>query len=417
MTPQKLIPIVIQGAHNQAIIYTQNVEQTAFSQIQELCNQSFFSDSKIRIMPDTHAGSGCVIGTTMTISNKIVPNLVGVDIGCGMLCVSLGNIKLDLPEIDTYIHNNIPNGFSTNEYPQTNFKEQIQSLRCFRELKKSSSEFNLAIGSLGGGNHFIEINTDNEDNKYLVVHTGSRNLGHRVATYYQDAAYRYHTGEDEHYEQIRKNTIEEYKATNRKHEIQSMLAELKGIHKKETTISKDLCYLEGKLMEDYLHDINIVQQYSSLNRLTIVTRIIEECVGLKLSNLSKFETIHNYIDLNNMILRKGSVSAQTNELLLIPINMRDGSLICVGKGNLEWNYSAPHGAGRLMSRTVAKENILLEDFTESMKNVYTTCVVEETLDESPFAYKPMDEIINNIQDTVDMLKIIKPIYNFKSKKG
>lgn len=407
----------INGKYNTAIVYTSNIEESATEQIQSLCNQPFFSDSKIRIMPDVHAGAGCTIGTTMIISNKVVPNLVGVDIGCGMYCVKLNDIEINLQQIDEYIHNSIPHGFNINEHAQVNFKEHIQSLHCFRELKKSSSEFNRAIGSLGGGNHFIEINIDTNNNKYLVIHTGSRNLGHKVAMYYQNKAYEYHTGQDEQYELSRTQLIEEYKSQGRRKEIQVALQHLKNSNIKEINIPKELCYLEGKFMKSYLHDIAIVQQYSSLNRTTIARKIIEDYMGINLSQLEQFETIHNYIDIDNMILRKGAVSAQKNEKLLVPINMRDGSLICLGKGNSDWNYSAPHGAGRLMSRTLAKENVTLEQFKQSMTGIFTSCVSEDTLDESPFAYKTMQEIIDNTQTTVEIIDIIKPIYNFKSSNG
>jgi RNA-splicing ligase RtcB len=370
-------------------------------------------------MPDTHSGVGCVIGTTMTILNKIVPNLVGVDIGCGMLTIQLPtSINLtqnNLSQIDTYITQNIPCGFNINPQPHTNFKEQIQSLICFRDLAKSSAEFNRAIGSLGGGNHFIEINTNEQTNThYLVIHSGSRNLGQRVATHYQNKAYDYHNGLDSQYEEARISLIQSLKSQNRKHEIQSELAKLKQQYKKECTIDKELCYLEGKLMQDYLHDMKIVQEYANLNRYIIGKRIVEEHISIPFDSLYSFQTIHNYIDIDNMILRKGAISSQENEIVLIPINMRDGSLICKGKGNPNWNYSAPHGAGRLMSRTQAKQNISLTDFEDSMKEVFTTSVNESTIDESAFAYKPMDEIINNIQDTVEILSIIKPIYNFKA---
>ena len=409
----------ISGSHNTATVFTNNIEESTLSQIKQLCDQPFFSDSKIRIMPDTHSGVGCVIGTTMTISNKIVPNLVGVDIGCGMLTIQLPtSINLtqnNLSQIDTYINQNIPCGFNINPQPHLNFKEQIQSLICFRDLTKSSAEFNRAIGSLGGGNHFIEINVDEQTNThYLVIHSGSRNLGQRVATHYQNKAYDYHNGLDSQYEETRIQLIQSLKSQNRKHEIQSELAKLKQQYKKECTIEKELCYLEGKLMQDYLHDMKIVQEYANLNRYIIGKRIVEEHLLIPFDSLYSFQTIHNYIDIDNMILRKGAISSQENEIVLIPINMRDGSLICKGKGNPNWNYSAPHGAGRLMSRTQAKQNISLTDFEDSMKEVFTTSVNESTIDESAFAYKPMDEIINNIQDTVEILSIIKPIYNFKA---
>ena len=406
--------IELKGKYNIAKVFTDNIEETAVAQIVELCNQEFTKDSQIRIMPDTHAGSGCVIGITMTIQDKIVPNLVGVDIGCGMICIELGLVDINLRKVDEYIRKNIPSGFNINEHPKTDFKEEISNLLCFREIPKSAKEFNRALGSLGGGNHFIEINIDENSKKYLIVHTGSRNLGNQVARYYQTKAFEYHNGLNEDYESVRMNLIEDYKKQGRKDEIQGALARLKELCKKESNIPKDLCYLEGKLMQNYLSDMKVIQEYSNINRKIIAKRIVEECLNMNYSTLIKFQTIHNYIDLDNMMLRKGSISAQKNEVVIIPINMRDGSIIAVGKGNPDWNYSAPHGAGRLMSRGKAKENISMEDYQKSMDGIFTTSVNKETLDEAPMAYKPMEEIISNIKDTVEILKVIKPIYNFKA---
>jgi len=406
--------VEFEGKFNKAKVFIDNVEETAVSQIIELCNQEFVQGSTIRIMPDTHAGAGCVIGTTMTIKDKVVPNLVGVDIGCGMLCVELGNIDLDLPLIDKFIRNSIPSGFKINSQPQIDFKDEINNLKCIRELKKSPKEFNKALGSLGGGNHFIEINATGE-NKYLVIHSGSRNMGLQIATYYQNKAFEYHSGMNNEYEIARENLIKKYKATNRKEEIQKGLANLKNHYKKESPIDKKLCYLEGQFMKDYLHDMDIAQIYSNINRIVMAQRIVKK-IGLNYDDLKVFQTIHNYIDIENMMLRKGAVSAQKDEILLIPINMRDGSLLCKGKGNPDWNYSAPHGAGRLMSRTQANNTFKLDDFKASMEGIYTTSVNAGTLDEAPMAYKPIKDIVDNIQDTVEILEIIKPIYNFKAGK-
>lgn len=406
--------IELKGKYNNAIVYTDNAEETAISQIIELLDQEFSQGSNIRIMPDTHAGAGCVIGTTMTIEDKVVPNLVGVDLGCGMITVELGSIDLDFEKIDSYIRDNIPSGFKINENPQIDYKEKIKELRHFREIPKSSKEFNRALGSLGGGNHFIEINIDSKGNKYLVIHSGSRNLGHQVARYYQNKAFDYHNGLNDDFEEHKKELIENYKNQGRKKEIQEAIKELRKAHMKVSKIPKALCYLEGRLMEDYLHDINIVQKYANKNREVMAKRIIDECLGLDFDTINKFQTIHNYIDIENRILRKGSISAKDGEIVLIPINMRDGSIIAKGKGNPDWNYSAPHGAGRLMSRRVAKENISLDDFENTMKGIYTTSVKESTIDEAPMAYKPMDEIIGNIKDTVDIIDIIKPLYNYKA---
>lgn len=405
--------ITLNGKYNTAKVFIDNMEETAISQIIELCNQEFVEGSQIRIMPDVHAGAGCTIGTTMTIQDKIVPNLVGVDIGCGMICITLKNVKLNLPEIDKFIRNNIPHGHGINKEPQVNFKDNINNLLCLRELHKSTTEFNLALGSLGGGNHFIEINEDGNGDRYLVIHSGSRNMGLQIANYYQDRAFDYHNGIDNEFETEKRELIKEYKLTNKRNQIPNAIDVLKKKHKRISSIPKALCYLEGQLTKDYLHDLNIAQQYAKLNRETMAKKIID-FIGLNFDQQYSFQTIHNYIDLDYMILRKGAVSAKGGELLIIPINMRDGSLLCMGKGNPDWNFSAPHGAGRLMSRTTAKELINMEDFTNSMQGIYSTSVNQNTLDESPMAYKPIQEIINNIKDTVKIIDIIKPIYNFKA---
>lgn len=404
----------LKGKYNTAKVFTENIEINAKKQIIELCDQEFVKESKISIMPDTHAGAGCTIGTTMTIKDKIVPNLVGVDIGCGMLTIQLGDIDIDFDKIDGYIRNNIPSGFNINLNPKTDYKEEIQKLLCFREIPKSSREFNRALGSLGGGNHFIELNIDSKGIKYLVIHSGSRNLGKQVATYYQKRAFDYHNGLNDDYEKEKTELIREYKKQGKRKEIQKAIKKLKKRYKKKCGIPKDLCYLEGKLMEDYLHDMNIVQKYANLNREVMAKRIVEEALGINYEALDRFQTIHNYIDINDNILRKGAISAKDGEKVLIPINMRDGSIIAMGKGNPDWNYSAPHGAGRLMSRSQAKKEFSLDEYKKSMEGVYTTSVGESTIDEAPMAYKPMEEILENIIDTVDILEIIKPLYNFKA---
>ncbi len=408
--------IDIKGKYNSATVFTDNVEDSTKDQVITICDQEMFKDSKIRIMPDCHAGMGCVIGTTMTVKDKVVPNLVGVDIGCGMLTVELGKIDLDLEQIDRYIKQNIPSGSNINQQPQTDYRKNIENLICFRDIPKSSKEFNRALGSLGGGNHFIEINEDSEDNKYLVVHSGSRNLGHQVATYYQRRAYDFHCGLDNEFEEEKANLIEEFKEHGKRKQINKELSKLKKSHKKKCELPKDLCYLEGKLMEDYLHDMKIIQEYSNQNRCVMAKRIVEEGMKLKFDELDKFQTIHNYIDLDSMILRKGAVSSERDEKILIPINMRDGSILARGKGNEDWNYSAPHGAGRLFSRTDAKNRFTLKEFKESMSDVYTSSVNKSTLDEAPMAYKDMDEILENTKDTIEVIDILKPIYNFKNSK-
>lgn len=392
-------------------IFTENIEEEAIKQIDELLEQEPFKDCKVRIMPDVHAGKGCVIGFTADLGNKVIPNIVGVDIGCGMLCVELGNIELNLEKLDNIINEYIPAGRNIREQKLIDF-EKINELYCLRELKESK-KFNRAIGTLGGGNHFIEVDIDDEDNKYLVIHTGSRNLGKQVADYYQNLAIELCSGKEELFKKKEK-IIKEYKEQGRKSKIQQALKDLEKEYKNNNPdLPKDLCYLEGKYREMYLHDMRICQEYASLNRCYIARTILLN-MGKQIYQ-KYFETIHNYISFEDNIVRKGAISAKEGEKVLIPINMRDGSIIAVGKGNEDWNNSAPHGAGRIMSRIKAKETFKLDDFKESMKGIYTTSVVEETIDEAPFVYKPMQEIIDNIQDTVEIQKIIRPIYNFKAK--
>ena len=404
----------LQGKYSTAKIFTDNMEETAQAQTIELLNQPSFKDAKVRIMPDTHAGKGCVIGFTADLGDKVIPNLVGVDIGCGMLVVKLGKVEIDFAKLDEYIRKNIPFGQNINQNPKVDYKDEIEKLICFRDIPKSSKEFNRAIGSLGGGNHFIEVNIDENENKYLVIHSGSRNLGHQVATYYQKRAYDYHNGMNDEYVKAQEKLIKEYKEKGKREEIQAALKELKKSFQRESSIPKDLCYLEGKLRADYLHDMRIAQEYASLNREVMGKRIVNECLGLNFNQLEHFQTIHNYIDLETNIIRKGAISAKQGEVVIIPINMRDGSIIAIGKGNEDWNNSAPHGAGRLMSRSRAKELLSLDEFKDTMGNVWSTSVKETTLDEAPMAYKPMEEILNNIGETVDVISIIKPLYNFKA---
>lgn len=392
-------------------IFTNNIEKEAVEQINLLLEQEPFKNCKVRIMPDVHAGKGCVIGFTADLGDKVIPNIVGVDIGCGMLCVELGKINLDLELLDKTINEIIPAGRNIREQKLVAF-EKINDLYCLRELKETK-KFNRAIGTLGGGNHFIEINIDDEGNKYLVIHTGSRNLGNQVATYYQNLAIELCSGKEELFNK-KEDIIKSYKEQGRKDEIQKALKELEKEYKEnQPNLPKELCYLEGKYREMYLHDMKICQEYATLNRNYIAREILKN-MNIEIYK-PHFETIHNYISFEDNIVRKGAISAKNGERVLIPINMRDGSIIAVGKGNEDWNQSAPHGAGRIMSRTKAKEIFKLEEFQESMKDVYTTSVVEETIDEAPFVYKPMQEIIENIKETVEIEKIIRPIYNFKAK--
>jgi RNA-splicing ligase RtcB len=393
--------IELQGKYNTARIFTDNVENEAVSQIINLLNQEFVSGSKIRIMPDTHAGAGCTIGTTMTVTDKVVPNLVGVDIGCGMETVILDDKHVELQKLDKVIHENIPAGFAIRGKAHTLINEiDLSELCAAKQVNLNRAE--LSLGTLGGGNHFIELDRDEDGKLYLVVHSGSRHLGKQVAEYYQKAAAR--DLEDKSSETGK--LIADLKKQGRETEIQAELKKL-GVRK----VDKSLAFTEGRLFDDYLHDMAVVQRYASLNRQAIVREIVNK---MKLKATDQFTTIHNYIDLDSMILRKGAISSKDGERVLIPINMRDGSLICIGKGNPDWNFSAPHGAGRLMSRSAAKQSITLTQFEKSMEGIYSSTVSKSTIDESPFAYKPMEEIIANIGDTVDIVKTIKPLYNFKA---
>ncbi len=399
----------LSGKYNTAKVFTDHIEQTAVDQIINLCNQEFVKGCKIRIMPDCHAGAGCVIGFTADLGDMVIPNLVGVDIGCGMYVVELGQVKIDLPRFDEVIHRYIPAGMETHEGRMVRYPA-INDLYCFRELK-DTKRIERSIGTLGGGNHFIELNIDDEENIYLVIHSGSRNLGKQVADIYQRLAIDYCSGKGPFFAE-REAIIKEYKEQGKKHLIQPALEELKKKYSNlQPQYDKDLCYLTGEPRRLYLHDMEICQRYATLNRETMGNIILKQ---MSLVSHGSFHTIHNYINFSDNIIRKGSVSAYAGEKLIIPINMRDGSIIAIGKGDPEWNYSAPHGAGRVMSRSKAKELVSLDEYKESMQGIYTSSVNEHTLDESPMAYKPAEEIISNIQDAVDILKVVKPIYNFKA---
>ena len=393
-------------------IFTSNIEDKAREQIDLLLEQEPFKDCKIRIMPDVHAGAGCVIGFTGNLGNKVIPNIVGVDIGCGMLCVELGNIDLDLKKLDEIIHNGIPSGMNVNDEVYEYF--DISKLLCHKELKNKDGWLEKSLCSLGGGNHFIEVDIDEDNNKYLVIHTGSRNLGKQVSEIYQNKAIEYCSYKEEMKQEMQ-DTIKKYKEQGRQQEIQQKLIEIHKKYEGKTKLPKDLCYLEGQLRKDYLHDMKICQEFASKNRELIATKIINK-LGLYLFIEKHFETIHNYIDFEDNIIRKGSIKANKGKKVIIPMNMRDGCIIGIGKGNDDWNQSAPHGAGRTMSRNMAKEKLSMEEYKNSMKNIYTTSVNEETIDEAPMVYKPMEEIIEYIKDTVDVVKIIKPIYNFKASE-
>lgn len=392
-------------------VFTENIEPEALNQVYTLIKQPAFADCKVRIMPDVHAGKGCVIGFTADLGDKVIPNIVGVDIGCGMLTAKIGKVDIDFERLDRVIRENIPSG-RTVRNSEMSFPE-MEQLRC-KDLLKNMSWLKCSLGTLGGGNHFIEVDEDSDGVKYLIVHTGSRNLGKQVAEIYQQIAIESMQGVPKLKEEGER-LIEEYKRAGRQKEIQKALAELKRKWKPDKlNIPKELCYLTGNNRRDYLHDMRICQEFAVKNRQMIMATIFSKMGWQTGAGNEVFQTIHNYIDHDTNIVRKGAISARLGEKLLIPINMRDGCIIGVGKGNDDWNQSAPHGAGRIMSRSKAKETVSLEEFQQSMEGIYTTSVNVSTLDESPMVYKPMDEIVANIEDTVEILKIIKPIYNFKA---
>ena len=388
-------------------IFAYHVEEEALNQIFTLVKQPAFADCKIRVMPDVHAGKGCVIGFTADMGDKVIPNIVSVDIGCGVNTVELGKIEIDFQKLDDLIRRRVPSGRNANENIICPF--DLTGLKCYHYLKEKDW-IQKSLGSLGGGNHFIEIDMDADGGKYLVIHTGSRNLGKQVAEYYQNMAIDLFHGRTAKREETEK-LIAEYKSAGRVKEIQAGIAALKKKSTPGSGVPKELCYLTGERREAYLHDMKICQQFAALNRGTIA-RVILNGMGWK--SLNSFETVHNYIDHESNIVRKGAISAKKGERLLIPINMRDGCIIGIGKGNPDWNESAPHGAGRVMSRSEAKERVSLEEYEESMRGVFTTSVNRATIDESPMAYKPMLEIIEKISPTVEIERIIKPIYNFKA---
>jgi len=395
----------VKGKYNSAKIFTDVVEQEAIAQIILLCNQEFVQGSKIRLMPDIHVGAGCTVGTTMTIKDKIVPNLVGVDIGCGMETVKLKEKHIELQKLDKLIYDKIPSGFGIRKDKHKFFDEvPLENLYCYEEINPIKAE--KSLGTLGGGNHFIEVDKDEEENLYIVVHSGSRHLGLEVANYYQTEGYKSLNGTTK---KDIAEIIANLKSQGREKEIQKTIIALKNT--KRTNIPKSLAYVSGELFKEYIHDMKIIQRYAELNRKAIIYEIVK---GNKLHITEQFTTIHNYIDTDSMILRKGAVSAELGEKLIIPINMRDGSLICIGKGNDDWNRSAPHGAGRLMSRTEAKNSFTVSEFKKQMDGIYSTSIGKSTLDECPMAYKSIDDIVDNIKDTVEIISIIKPIYNFKA---
>ena len=397
--------IELKGKYNEAKIFTDVIDEASIAQVLLLLNQEFVSGNKIRLMPDIHAGAGCTIGTTMTITDKIVPNLVGVDIGCGMETIQLKETHIEPQKLDKLIYEKIPSGFSVREKTHRYFEKiNLKELLCEKHIHLNRAE--KSLGTLGGGNHFIEANKADDGTIYIVVHSGSRHLGLEVANFYQEEGYKV----------LNKSTrqdidafISDLKQQGKEKEIQKTLTAYKNT--KRTNIPKQLAYVSGDLFDAYIHDMKIVQKYAELNRKAMMDEIIK---GMRIHVKDQFTTIHNYIDTDAMILRKGAVSAKEGERLLIPINMRDGSLICIGKGNDDWNQSAPHGAGRLMSRSAAKQSFTVSEFKKQMNGIYTTSVNKDTLDECPMAYKGIDDIINNICDTVEIKSVIKPIYNFKA---
>ncbi len=399
--------IEIKGKVNTAICYAKVVEDEAIEQIRRMCDYEMTAGSKIRIMPDVHSGKGCTIGTTMTVVDKVVPNVVGVDIGCGMYTVELGKVDIDYMMVDVAAHY-IPSGRKVWEGRKEKF--DLTGLKCYRELK-DAGRLVRSLGTLGGGNHFIEIDESSDGTKYLVIHSGSRNLGKQVAEFYQKLAIKLDKGYDVYLAQ-RDEIIRTYKEQGRETEIQAAIKALRWVaFKGENPMPDDLCYLTGKYLEDYLHDVEICQAFAKRSR-ELMAEIICERAGLVAGE--SFHTIHNYIDTSEMILRKGSIAAHKGEKVFIPINMRDGSVIAIGKGNPEWNYSAPHGAGRIMSRTKAKGTLSMDEYKKAMEGIFTTSVSEETLDEAPMAYKSLEDIIDVITESVDVVEVIKPVYNFKA---
>lgn len=394
----------LQGKYATAKVFTDVIDEASISQVINLLNQPYIEGSRVRMMPDIHAGAGCTIGTTMTIGDKICPNLVGVDIGCGMETIRIREPHIEPQKLDRVIRSCIPSGFSIRNEPHRFAKDiDLSQLCCAKKVDIDRGY--SSIGSLGGGNHFIEADKDDRGNIYIVVHSGSRHLGLEVANFYQEEAY--HSLSSYSKEEI-DGIIDMLKSSGRSQEIQSALRTLKS---KKPPVPKTLSYVEGALFDQYLHDMKIAQQFAALNRQAMMDTIVRE-MGFHVEE--QFTTIHNYIDTDRMILRKGSVSAQKGERLLIPINMRDGSLLCTGKGNEDWNFSAPHGAGRLMSRSAAKETFTVSEFKKQMEGIYTTSVGRSTLDECPMAYKGVEDIVSNIEPTASIDAIIKPIYNFKA---
>lgn len=397
----------IKGKVNTAVCYATAVEEEAIEQIRRMCDYDLTSGCRVRIMPDVHSGTGCTIGTTMTVTDKVCPNIVGVDIGCGMYTVKLEGREINFEKLDAAAHY-IPSGL--NVWEGRKERSDMTGLKCFRSLL-DTRRLERSLGTLGGGNHFIEADRASDGTLYIVIHSGSRNLGKQVAEIYQRLAVELHSGREEYYNK-RREIIDSYKAEGKRKEIQKALKELERNYKSDTPdIPNDLCWLYGDFLDDYLHDVEICQKFAKRSREKMAEILLER-TGL--SAADAFHTIHNYIDTDEMILRKGAIAAHKGERVLIPINMRDGSVIAVGKGDPEWNFSAPHGAGRIMSRSKAREALSMEEYKSAMEGIYTTSVSFDTIDEAPMAYKSIDDIIGAIDDTVEITDIIKPVYNFKA---
>lgn len=398
----------IKGKVNTAVCYAKVIEESAIEQIRRMCDYNLTEGCRIRIMPDVHAGKGCTIGTTMTVTDRVCPNVVGVDIGCGMYTIKLTDYNPDFEKVDEACHY-IPSG--TNVWEGRMERFDLTALRCYRSLK-DTKRLERSLGTLGGGNHFIEIDKASDGTYYLVIHSGSRNLGKQVAEIYQQLAIDLHMGKEDYFRQ-RDEIIRTYKEEGRRSEIQDALKVLQKNYKAQVLqVPEDICWLYGSFLEDYLHDVEICQRFANRSRERMAETILER-TGM--TGAEAFHTIHNYIDTDERILRKGAIAAHKGEKVLIPINMRDGSIIAVGKGNPEWNYSAPHGAGRVMTRAKAKENLDMDDYRAAMQGIYTTSVNERTIDEAPMAYKSLEDIMDVIQESVDVVDVMKPVYNFKAQ--
>ncbi len=392
---------IIKGKYSDAKVFTNNIDEVTVLQIEELLNEEVTKDANVRIMPDCHAGKGAVIGTTMKVIDRVVPNLVGVDIGCGMLCVEVQKQDIDFAQLDATVRTTVPSGQST----RTSAHDFISNIQLDQVLAHFSKEVAVhSLGTLGGGNHFIEMNQAEDGRLFLVIHSGSRHLGTKVANFHQKQAIASLSSDKDAFDEM----ITQLKMESRHQEIQQAITSYKSI---QPMIPNELAYLTGPLMHDYLNDLKIAQDYARWNRAAMVQVLLE---AMNFIEVGRIDTVHNYIDLDHMILRKGAISARKDELVLIPINMRDGSILAKGKGNDDWNQSGPHGAGRILSRTKAKQLLNMKEFTDSMKNVFTTSVTQDTIDESPFAYKTMQEIIDNTKETIDIQSILEPIYNFKA---